>query len=75
MANPLVVCDIYRLKVPCRPRQSCQAAEYEQLLMGAHQVFRRSTMQGRNQQRLEELRWGARCGAFCARVPTVHGPQ
>jgi hypothetical protein len=35
-----------------------QAALYEQLLAGARQVFHRSTMEGRNQQKLNELRWG-----------------
>lgn len=34
-----------------------QAAQYEELLGGALQIFYRTTMQGRNQQRLNEIRW------------------
>ena len=35
-----------------------QDALYERLLAGALQAFYRSTMQGRNQQKLNEIRWG-----------------
>ena len=40
-----------------------QAAQYEELLAGALQVFYKSTMQGRNQQRLNEIRCAAQEGA------------
>ena len=35
---------------------SKQDAQYEELQAGALQIFYRSTMQGRNQQRLNEIR-------------------
>ncbi|KAL4856100.1 Tubulin polyglutamylase ttll6 [Chlorella vulgaris] len=38
------------------PADGTAAALYEQLLAGARQVFHRSTMEGRNQQKLNELR-------------------